>query len=301
MFNKMNKKILCLLTSLRNICKDFFNKLFFLWRSLSGYGKFGLIVIFFMLIIALTSKIFIGDGYRIPSGLSLEAPSIDHIFGTDDLGIDIASQICYGAAISLVVGISAAILAGIGGSILGIFAGYHGKWVDKVIMGLCDISMSIPQLPLMIVLGAFIGAGIKNIILVIAFMSWVGPARIARSKVLSARNETYIVAAQSYGAGFWHLLIKHFLPDTLPVIMVSVIRIVSHAIVAEAGLSFLGLGDPTSKSWGVILNRSINFSGIFFTEYWKWWVTFPLMALILLVAAVAFLGRDMERIVNTKH
>jgi peptide/nickel transport system permease protein len=87
----------------------------------------------------------------------------------------------------------------------------------------------------------------------------------------------------------------------MPIMLVSVIRIVSHAIVAEAGLSFLGLGDPLSKSWGVILNRSLNFPGIYFTDFWKWWILSPLVALMLLVVAIAFIGRDVERIVDTKR
>ncbi len=272
-----------------------------IWCSLSGYGRFGMGILFFMILLAVISQFLLGDAYRIPSGLALEAPGREHFMGTDDLGIDIAAQICYGSGISITVGIWAALLAGAGGSILGIFAGYYGKWADKIIMSFCDIIMTMPQLPVMIVLGAFLGSGTKNIILVIAFMSWAGPARIARSKVFSIRNEAYITAAKSYGAGCWHLLLKHFIPGTFPVIMVNVIRIISHAIVAEAGLSFLGLGDPASKSWGMMLNRSINFPGIFFMECWKWWILFPLLSLLLFITSIAFLGRDMEKIVNTKH
>lgn len=153
----------------------------------------------------------------------------------------------------------------------------------------------------MIVLGAFFGASLTNIILVIALISWVGSARTARAKILSMRSEPYIVAAKSYGARFYHLLLKHFIPGILPIMMVGVIRVMSHAIVAEAGLSFLGLGDPLSKSWGVILNRSINFPGIYFTEFWKWWILAPLTALMLLVVSISFIGRDLEQIVNTKR
>lgn len=268
---------------------------------LSGYGKFGMGILFSMILLAVISQLFLGDLYRIPSGQSLEPPGIQHLMGTDDLGIDIAAQIGYGAGVSLLVGVSSALLAGVGGSILGILAGHYGKWIDKLVLSLCDIIMTIPHFPLMIVLGAFLGAGTSNIILVIACMSWAGPARIARSKVFSIGNETYIKAAKSYGAGFYHLLRKHFIPGTFPVIMVNVIRIISNAIVSEAGLSFLGLGDPTSKSWGVILNRSINFSGIFFMECWKWWIVFPLLFLLLLIMSIAFLGRDMEKIIQTKY
>jgi len=267
---------------------------------LSPYGWIGLSIIGAFLMMGLVSMLFLGNAYRIPSGGSLEAPSITHLLGTDDLGMDILAQLCHGAAISLLVGFGSAALAGIGGSVLGMLAGYSGGRTDRIICGLCDIMAVMPQLPLMIVLGAFFGPSIQNIILVIAILSWVGPTRIVRSRVLSLKQEKYIAAAKSYGASFWHIVTKHLLPGLLPVIMVSTIRIVSHAIVAEASLTFLGLGDPTSKSWGVILNRAISFSGIYFTEFWKWWILPPLVALTLLVASVALIGRDLEKAVDRK-
>ncbi len=269
-------------------------------KMFSLYGKVGLAIVFAVLLMGLVSLLFLGDAHHIPSGASLEVPSLQHFLGTDDLGLDIFAQICHGALISLGVGFGAAVLAGLGGSILGILAGYSGGWVDRIICALCDIMAVMPQLPLTIVLGAFFGPSLKNIVLVIALLSWVGPARIARAKTLSLRGEKYIVAAKSYGASFFHILIKHLFPNLLPVAMVSTVHIISRAIVTEAGLTFLGLGDPTSKSWGVILNRSMSFKGIYFTDFWKWWVLSPLIALTLLVIAVAWIARDLEQITNRK-
>jgi peptide/nickel transport system permease protein len=269
-------------------------------HSFSGHGIFGMAVIFIMLLLSLISFLFLGEMHKVPSGGALEAPGREHWLGTDNLGIDLFAQVCHGTAVSMLVGFSAALLAGIGGSLLGILSGYYGRWIDRLVMGLCDIIMAVPQLPLMIVAGAFFGSSLTNIIWVIALMSWAGPARTARAKILSVCHETYIVVAKSYGASFFHLAVKHFIPGMLPIIMVSVIRIISHAIMAEAGLSFLGLGDPTSKSWGLILNRSINFPGIYFTNFWKWWITAPLAALMLLVVSIAFISRDLEKIVNKK-
>ena len=214
--------------------------------------------------------------------------------------MDLAAQICYGAGISLTVGLGTALLAGAGGTLLGMIAGYFGKWADKLITGLCDVMMCIPHLPMMIVMGAFFGSSLRNIILVLVLISWAAPARIARARMLAMKQERYITAARSFGAGFFQLIGRHFLPAIFPIAMVNLLKIVSSAIIAEAGLSFLGLGDPSSKSWGIILNRSINFNGIYFTDYWKWWIVIPLFFLILLVAAVAMLGRDLERILDTK-
>lgn len=270
-------------------------------EKFSTYGKIGIAIIIILICLAGYSLFAGNDMHMIPSGESLERPSIAHWLGTDDLGIDILAQIGHGATVSMSVGFASAILAGVGGSVIGIFAGYFGGTADKIVTALCDIMSAIPQLPLMIVLGAFFGSSTANIIMVIAMIAWVGPARTARAKVLSMRNETFIVAAHSYGAGFAHLAYRHLIPGIMPIMLVSVIRIVSHAIVAEAGLSFLGLGDPLSKSWGVILNRSLNFPGIYFTDFWKWWILSPLVALMLLVVAIAFIGRDVERIVDTKR
>ncbi len=266
----------------------------------SIYGKIGLVFVLLVVLTGIISVMFMGNAHKIPSGGSLEAPGLIHPLGTDDLGIDILAQIAHGAFISIQVGLFSAVLAGMGGSMLGILAGYCGGWTDKFIMGICDIMMIIPQLPLMIVLGAFFGPSLRNIILVIVILSWSRPARTVRASVLSMCQEGYIITAKSYGASFRHLAARHFIPGIFPVILVSVIRIISSAIRAEAGLTFLGLGDPTSKSWGVILNRSINFSGIYFTDYWKWWVIAPLAVLILLVLSISFIARDMELLLTNK-
>jgi peptide/nickel transport system permease protein len=277
---------------MRNIIKKF--------EQFSITGKLAMTVVIFVMFLGVFANILAVHPHDVPSGKSLEPPSSSHWLGTDDLGIDLWAQVCSGARISIIVGFGTALLAGIGGSMIGIFSGYFGGITDKIIMRLTDIMIVLPDLPMMIVLGAFFGPSMKNIILVLALFSWTIPARIVRSKILSMKQEKYILAAKSYGAGFIYLTIKHFLPGILPLVMVSVIRLVSKAIVAEAGLSFLGLGDPTSKSWGLILNHAINFRGIYFTDYWKWWVVSPLVAITILVAAIAFISRDLEKVLNTK-
>lgn len=270
------------------------------WRMFSPYGRIGWAVLLLIFLMGGASLLFSGDSYSVPSGASLEAPGPAHPLGTDDLGIDILAQLGRGAVISLAVGLSSALLAGLGGGVAGMMAGYAGGKADRLICGLCDIVSVMPQLPLMIVLGAFFGPSVKNIILVITLLSWAGPARIARSKTLSLRRETYITAARSYGASFFHILKKHLLPGLFPVLMVSALRIIGHAVVAEASLTFLGLGDPTSKSWGVILNRAMGFPGIYYTPFWTWWILPPLAALTLLVLSVSWIGRDLERTANRK-
>lgn len=270
------------------------------FKKFTIWGKLSIVFLCLIIFIGVFAPYISPYVHNAPSGKALQAPSRDHLFGTDDLGIDLLSQIFYGARLSLIIGFSTSILAGLGGAILGVVSGYYGGIVDKLIMRLADTMLALPNLPMMILLGAFFGPSIKNIVLVLVLFSWTGPARIIRSKVISIKKESYIVMAKSYNASFFHLFKTHFFPEIMPILAITIIRITSKAIVAEAGLSFLGLGDPTSKSWGLILNHGINFRGIYFTEYWKWWVMAPLLSTMMLILAISYISRDLERILNEK-
>ncbi|MGH4125410.1 MAG: ABC transporter permease [Clostridium sp.] len=276
------------------------NKLMKKINKFSIIGKISIVIIIIMILMGMFSNIISIRPHNIPSGKAFEPPNKAHWLGTDDIGIDIWAQICYGSKISITIGFASAFLAGVGGSIIGIFSGYFGGLVDKIIMRIIDMIIVIPNLPMMIVLGAFWGPSIKNIVLILVLFSWTTPARVVRSKVLSIKQEKYILIAKSYGANFIHLTWKHFLPSIMPIMMVSVIKLVSKAIVAEASMAFLGLGDPVTKSWGLILNHAIGFKGIYYTNYWKWWIMSPLTAIIMLIVSIAFISRDLEKIIDMK-
>lgn len=269
-------------------------------KRLSTAGKISVFLITLVCFMAIFAPLLTKHPWNQPTGDALEPPSKAHILGTDDLGIDLWSQICYGARNSIAVGIGTALTACLLGTALGIIAGYCGGIPDLVISAVIDVLTAIPGLPLMIAAGAFFGPSIKNIILILSILSWAMPARIIRSKIISLKQEMYIKAAQGYGAGFSYITIKHFLPRIFPLSATSFIRLISKAIVSEASLSFLGLGDPTSKSWGLILNYALNFPGIYFTDYWKWWLVYPLLCIILLVLSTAVIGREFEKILDTK-
>lgn len=269
-------------------------------NKLSILGKISLIILFFIMFIVIFAPFISGYSYKIPSGKALEAPSFVHILGTDDLGIDLWSQICNGARISVFIGSITAIFAGGFGSIIGILSGYYGGVLDKIIMRVTDTMIVLPDLPSMIVIGAFFGTSLKNIIIVLSLFLWTIPARVIRSKIISLKEERFIIAARSYGDNFIGITIRHFLPHTMPLIGLNVMKLMSKAIIAETSLAFLGIGDPTSKSWGLILYHAINFNGIYFTPYWKWWVVVPIISIISLVLALAMLLRDIEKIIDTK-
>jgi peptide/nickel transport system permease protein len=269
-------------------------------NSFSPSGKIGLALLGLIFLMALLAPWISIHPHRVSSGPPLIPPSWPHFLGTDELGVDLWAQICHGARVSLLVGISTALLAGFVGGTAGIVAGYIGGWVDKVMMRLVDIMIVLPDLPVMIVMAAFFGPSLFNIIMVLALFSWVSPARIVRSQVLMLKEQSYIKAAEIYGASPWYLLWKHFLPEVFPLLAVNMIRLTGRAIVAEAGLSFLGLGDPTSKSWGLIIHHATSFRGIYYTDFWKWWLFFPWLFLTLMVVSLAFISRDLERLADPR-
>lgn len=271
-----------------------------IWRHLNGSGRVSAVILVLLILMALCAPLLSWQPHHRSSGPPLEPPGMPYLLGTDELGVDLWAMICYGARASLAVGLGTALLAGLGGGTIGIIAAFKGGWLDRLIMRLIDIMIALPSLPVMIVLAAFFGPSLLNIIIVLALFSWSITARVVRSGALSLKEQPYIKMAAHYGARPLYLLTKHFLPELLPIIMVSMVRLAGMAIVTEASLAFLGLGDPTSRSWGLIINHAINFRGIYFTEYWQWWLLYPWLFLALLVTTLALLGRDLERIADPR-
>jgi len=269
-------------------------------RYLSRSGRCALFLLLTIALLSIAAPLVTSHSPQIVSGPSLASPSLAHPLGTDELGVDLWAQLVFGGRISLIVGIATAILAGIGGGIIGIIAGYRGGLTDRLIMRLIDILLVLPDLPVMIVLAAFFGPSVVTFFVVLSAFSWVTTARIVRSRVLVLRERGYIKMAESYGAGTFYLLHRHFLPEIFPLATVGMIRLAGRAIVAEAGLSFLGLGDPTSRSWGLIMHHALSFNGIYYTDFWKWWLLSPWLALTLTVTALAILGRDLEKIADPR-
>ncbi len=224
----------------------------------------------------------------------LMPPSSEHILGTDDLGMDILSQLLYGTRISIIIGLSCASISVLIGGILGVISAYFGGFIDKFILSVIDVFSALPNLPLMIVLSAFLGANILNVVFAISVLSWVGVARMTRSKVISIKNQQFLQLARSYGGKFPYILIRHLLPSLYPIFLTGFIRTLNRAIIAEASLAFLGLSDPTSKSWGMVLNSVLQFENIFLTDFWKWWLLSPIAFLLIFIFSVANIGKNFE-------
>ena len=238
------------------------------------------------------------------AGQPLEPPSAAHLLGTNGVGQDLASQFLNGARVSLFV----AVLAGGGtlliGALVGMVAGWAGGAVDAVLMRIVDLVLVVPKVPLLIVIGTYAGPSLPVISLIIALTGWPPTARIVRSQVLSLRRRAHIKAAVGFGATTGQVLRRHILPEVGLILTAGLVGAAGRAVAFEAGLAFLGLGDPSRASWGAILRDANDFGGIFFTDAWKWWLLPPLVAISLLLLGVTFIGVGLEQRINprlTRH
>lgn len=216
----------------------------------------------------------------------LEPPSRQHIMGTDDLGRDLFTRIIYGGRISLSVGIITVVVAMILGVTMGLYGAFYGGWADNVIMRYIDLQWAFPNFIIAVYLVAVFGTGLSNVLIAITLAFLDDFARIVRGRVLSLREEEFVLAAKSLGASDRRVMVRHIFPSTTAPIIVLATISVSYAILAEAGLSFLGLGvDPTTPTWGLILANSRSF----FSRAW-WLAVFPGLAIMLTVLSINFLG-----------
>ncbi|MBI9074360.1 MAG: dipeptide/oligopeptide/nickel ABC transporter permease/ATP-binding protein [Desulfatibacillum sp.] len=215
-------------------------------------------------------------------------PGPGHVLGTNDIGQDILSELIFGARASLLVGLLSALIATAMGSLTGALAGYFRRTTDAILMGLADMFLAIPGLPLVIVLAALLGPGMGNIILVISILSWAPTARIVRSRVLSLREADFVVNARCLGGGHLYLIFRHILPNTGDLILAKAILAVAGGMMAEAGLSFLGLGDPVCKSWGGMIHDAFSCGALTNGAYW--WYGPPIFCLSFSVLCFSLLG-----------
>jgi len=220
------------------------------------------------------------------------------LIGTDLVGRDIFSQLVHGSRISIIIAVLIAVISIAIGSTLGLVSGFFGGKVDELAMRFVDMLMVIPFLPLMIVLAAVMKPNIWNIILVIGLLGWTGTARIVRSQVLSIKERTYVEAAKSLGASNIALMIGEILPNVIPIIFAQTILVMSYAIYSEATLSFLGLGDPSRVTWGMMLHYAFR-SGVMHTAWW--WAIPPGIAIATFVLGCTFLGSALTQILNPRY
>lgn len=231
-------------------------------------------------------------------GTPFSPPSADHLLGTNDVGQDILSELIQGTRVSLTVGLVAAAVALVIGTLVGVLGGYFDR-LGAVIMRGVDVVLILPFLPLLIVLAAYLGRSLVTTVAVIAALIWAPSARVIQAQVLSLSKREYVTAARTMGAGNGYLILRHVLPKTLLLATGQFVAATSGAILLESSLSFLGLGDPLQKSWGSILYWA-QVRGAFLTPAWKWWVLPPGLLIMLASLGFALVGFALEQKVNPK-
>jgi len=227
----------------------------------------------------------------------LAPPDADHLLGRDDAGKDVLSLLIYGARVSLTVGFAASFMSMFIGTTVGLTAGYFGGRIGNALMRLTDFLLVIPDLPLMLVIISVWGRGLEKIILVIGILGWTGGARVVRSQVLSIKERQFVLRARAIGAGSLRIILRHIFPQVLPLILAQTVLSVSGAIIAESSLSFLGLGDPTRVSWGMMLNFA--FERAISRRAW-WFILPPGFAIVWVSVGLIMMGTTLEEIVNPR-
>ena len=274
------------------------------WREFLYHplGMIGLIIISSIVLIALLAPVIApyhwGEGSLALEDL-LQPPSAEHLLGTNHRGEDIFSRLLYGSQISLLVGFAASLVAVFLGTTIGLISGYYGGILDTILMRTTDVFLCLPTLPLMLIFLLLFGQGIQNVIVVIAILGWTGTARMVRSEALSLRERPLTEAAHALGASDGYILIRHILPNTLPLILANMILGVVNAILSEAGIAFLGFVDIHGQpSWGILLHWAWKNAALLGNRWW--WFIPPGVLILLTTLGFVFISHTADKVVNPR-
>jgi peptide/nickel transport system permease protein len=265
-------------------------------------AMFGGVVLILLFLYASVGSIILPESYAnfTDTNLRLQAPTSEHPFGTDAVGRDILARTIYGGQISLLIGLTAVIIETVAGVLIGAAAGYYGGWLDAVLMRITEAMLNIPEIFLLIVMAKEFGGKIPSvslfgrefsgsvvvIVMIIGLTSWMYLARIVRAEFLSLKENDFVLAARSTGTSNSGIIFKHILPNSMAPIIVSATLGVANAILAEAYISFLGLGvQPPTATWGNMLDGANSYLE---SAPWLWF--FPGMLILLTVLSINFLG-----------
>jgi peptide/nickel transport system permease protein len=274
------------------------------WRSYrhSVPGMIGLVTLLAFVALALLAPVISNEAdlraVNTIDNPTWARPSEFLPLGTDNLGRPIWAQFVWGSRISLLVGLAATVLAIVIGTVVGVAAGFFGRWPDGILSRITEWFLVIPFLPLAIVLAAVLGPSVENIILVIGITSWPATARIVRAQVLSLKERLFVDRSRALGASNTHLMGRHILPSVSPLVLANTTLTVPVAILSETTLSFLGLGDPTRASWGKMLDEAFS-AGALTRNAW-WYYLPPGLGIMLVVLAFTLVGQALEEILDPR-
>ncbi len=260
----------------------------------------GLSLIGMLALVAALAPLLASHGPNAISGPALERPSPQHWLGTDVPGRDLFAQLVFGARASLTVAVLGGSLAMAGAIVLGVIPALIGGGTDAIATRVAIFVLALPGLPLLILIGTFAGNSRIAIIVVIAVIGMAPNARILRGQALSLRQRGYIASARGFGGGPLYIARRHLVPGLAPLIVVGFVNWAAVAISLEAGLAFLGLGDPSSISWGMMLNRALSQQSLYFSPLWVWWVLPAGFAITVAVLGFTLVGVGLEPTFNPR-
>ncbi|MEV0806372.1 ABC transporter permease [Micromonospora sp. NPDC050200] len=266
-----------------------------LWRNRKC--RIGLLILAGFVLVALFAPVLAPYDPRADEYPTSLGPTSDHWLGTTVQGEDVFSQLVVGARTSLIVGLAAGLLSTLIGLVIGLTAGYLGGWVDEILSFLINLGLVVPALPLMVTLAAYSPVhGLWLIIFVISVTGWAYGARIKRSQIITLRTRDYITAARFAGDGTARIIAREIVPNMTSLIVVGFMGAALAAIGGEAGLAFLGLGDPLTVSWGTMLNQA-SLGGAMITGQWAWLIA-PGLALALLITSFTLINFGIDALSN---
>ncbi|QIQ02375.1 ABC transporter permease [Streptomyces liangshanensis] len=273
------------------------------WRQYRTHrsGLLGLTALALIALMALLAPLLVGDDVQSVThapGTALESPSGQFPLGTDQFGRSLLGLLVWGSRISLTVGLLAAALSVAIGTLVGIIAGHYGRWYSTVIMRITDWFLVMPTLVLAIVLATVMSRSIWTIVVAIGVTSWPTTARLVRAQTIAIESRPYIERARALGGGHRHVMTRHVLPNVMPLVLAQTTLGISSAILTEATLAFLGLGDPTVVSWGGLLQDARE-AGAVSSGHW-WYLAPPGIAIACVALAFTLCGRTVEAVLNPK-
>lgn len=261
----------------------------------------GLVVLALFAAVAVLAPLLAdADGLRVTSatGAPLAPPTAGYPLGTDEVGRSVLTLLIWGARVSLFIGLLATAISMVIGTAMGVGAGHFRGWFGGALDRLTEWFLVIPYLPLAIVLATILGRSLVNVAIVIGVTAWPGTARLIRAQTLAIEGRPYIERAKVLGAGHWHQMRHHVLPNVAPLVFANTTLTVAVAILAETTLSFLGLGDPLRVSWGSMLDGAFT-AGAVSTEAW-WYLLPPGLCVVAVVLAFTLVGRALEAVVDPR-
>ncbi len=258
----------------------------------------GLAIIVFFVILALASPLLAPYSTTARTCAVFAPPSGSHWLGCDDGGIDVLSEIISGGRISLIIGFAATLIAMLIGGGVGIASGYFGRWIDILLMRITDYLLVIPDLAFAMVIADVWGPSLSHVIVVIAILEWAATARIIRAQVMSVKERVYIKRARSIGASHVRIIGRHILPQVGPLLMANTVLTIAVAIYLETALAFLGLEDPSTTTWGTILEHAFDRAAV---SAGAWWAIVPDgIVITLLIMGCFLLGQAIEDALNPR-